>query len=572
MSERLLVTVLGRDPRQLTYSLGESTAAAGLAPIALMQMLPDKGRPTKVLALCTKEAEDSSWPALKKYCTANGVGASVVQLGGEPSDLPGFLGSLAAAIPVEPPPEWLMIDVTHGFRHYSFLSYAAIQYLATLRGLPIEGAYYGLVDAETGRFIDLKPLLDLPEWIYALRVFGDAGDASGLARLVERAGGQVGPAIAKALREISEMREAGLPLELGHTSTRFLERRKPFAREVKAQGALLPDELWKKLEEPLRRFGLPHGDGVDLDAQSGWKTRIALDRSELDREGRLIDDLLEHGNLPAAFGLMNEWTVSRVVLQLRPGEESWLDYEQVRRAAASKLGALAALRHESALNVNASAQQQELADFWATLSELRNAFHHHGMRRQALGGVGADVERKVERVKRYWDELKNCADLPLERTSSGRRLLVSPVGLRQGVLYSAIHACRGDGVPADAALVLVSSETSGAAEDALREAAFNGQTTRLAIADPHGGKEEIERLVKEARVHLASAEEVAVNLTGGTTLMGLVVARIADEARKLGREVRRFGLIDRRPPKMQEDEPYVASEAFWLDPRSNHAE
>jgi hypothetical protein len=86
------------------------------------------------------------------------------------------------------------------------------------------------------------------------------------------------------------------------------------------------------------------------------------------------------------------------------------------------------------------------------------------------------------------------------------------------------------------------------------------------MADPVGGTTEIDRVVSDARPHLLEGPEVLVNLTGGTTLMGLVVERIALEAAKLGRPVRRFGLIDRRLREEQLREPYVAAEPYWLDP------
>jgi len=149
---------------------------------------------------------------------------------------------------------------------------------------------------------------------------------------------------------------------------------------------------------------------------------------------------------------------------------------------------------------------------------------------------------------------------------------VSPVGLRPGVLYSAVDACRRNGWIPDACLVLVSDETSGAADDALREAGFGGELHRIRIADPYGGQSEIERLVREARGQLVVAQEVAVNLTGGTTLMGLAVAAMANEAQRLARDVRRFGLVDRRPPTEQDADPYRAGEAFWLDPRRADAD
>ena len=59
-------------------------------------------------------------------------------------------------------------------------------------------------------------------------------------------------------------------------------------------------------------------------------------------------------------------------------------------------------------------------------------------------------------------------------------------------------------------------------------------------------------LISDSLEHLVAANEVFVNLTGGTTLMGLLAQRIGEEARRLGRSVRRFGLVDRRSPAEQD--------------------
>jgi len=83
--------------------------------------------------------------------------------------------------------------------------------------------------------------------------------------------------------------------------------------------------------------------------------------------------------------------------------------------------------------------------------------------------------------------------------------------------------------------------------------------------DPYGGLEEIERIVKEARPFLVGAKEVLVNITGGTTLMGLAAEALAKEAGNFARPVRRFGLVDRRPPGEQREHPYQAADVFWLD-------
>ena len=92
------------------------------------------------------------------------------------------------------------------------------------------------------------------------------------------------------------------------------------------------------------------------------------------------------------------------------------------------------------------------------------------------------------------------------------------------------------------------------------------RSSRCSLEDAFGGgPAEIKRLAKDARGHFIGATEVFVNVTGGTTLMGLAAEELAATARSLACPVRRFGLIDRRAPERQDADPYCAGEPFWLD-------
>ena len=92
------------------------------------------------------------------------------------------------------------------------------------------------------------------------------------------------------------------------------------------------------------------------------------------------------------------------------------------------------------------------------------------------------------------------------------------------------------------------------------------RSCRLIIEDAFGGgAARIRRLASEARGHFIGAADVLVNVTGGTTLMGLAAEELAATARSLACPVRRFGLIDRRTPERQTSEPYQIGEPFWLD-------
>lgn len=203
----LLVTVLGTNPKPARYALDERSVEAVLAPLALVQLLPEDRRPSRVLALCTVQAKKQSWPILQKGLGELGIEAAVIDLGADATDVTSFLQIVAKAIQVDSAPGGLLIDATHGFRHYAVLTYLTIQYLSVLRAFDLPGAFYGLwrpIDQGPSPFLDLRPLLVLPEWIHALRVFADAGDASGLGRLIETDGDQAARGMAKELRQISE--------------------------------------------------------------------------------------------------------------------------------------------------------------------------------------------------------------------------------------------------------------------------------------------------------------------------------------------------------------------------------
>ena len=134
-----------------------------------------------------------------------------------------FVAAIASSVP---PNADLTVDVTHGFRHFSFLAYVGVLYLAALRGVSVRGAYYGMLNSDASSpFLDLRPLLELPRWVHALQVLHDTGSALPIAQAL--GGEQNGPwsrKVTQDLRLLSEAYLSGLPLELGRMRKRY-ERR-----------------------------------------------------------------------------------------------------------------------------------------------------------------------------------------------------------------------------------------------------------------------------------------------------------------------------------------------------------
>lgn len=567
-----LLTVLGKNPSKATYLLDGCPKAAKLAPVALFELLPEEKQPDRVLALCTAEAKEDSLPLLREALEAQcRIDCVDIPSGDAQEDIDGFLHMVTQAIPEGPEVE-LTVDLTHGFRHFSFLVYIAVLYLQALRGTRVRGAYYGMLGGsrdEPKPFLDLRPLLELPDWIYALRTLRDTGSAKPMAQALRAAGQSANGNITGRLERVSDAYLSGLPLELGREARKFnLISTKPLRKTFKGRQLPLCDSLADHLEKTLGRFQ----DDGQAASNDGWKRRICLTEDELERQARLVDDLIGRGNRSAALGLMNEWTVSWVI-NSHGNRMDWLEYHSERRKAASLLGAIQAIGEESDLKSRLTEEQQALGAFWKDLSALRNAHHHHGMRPRALIGDG-QFESQFNKVRRYWNEtLRTIPRIDLTIGEATReRALISPIGARPGVLYSALLACRDEAGEPDICLVICSEETTGRIGEAAERADFGGRIERLAFENPYGGREEIKEMEQAAQRLLIDADQVFVNVTGGTTLMGLAAEALAGAARRLARPVRRFGLIDRRPPPEQDAQPYRQGEPYWLDSTDEDAE
>ena len=629
--EHLLLTVLGIKPRSAVYALGDQECEANLSPLALLELLGPEERPSRVLAICTPQAKADSWEILKGGLKG-ALSAEPVEVSneGNQDDVGSFLSAIADKIPADVD---LTVDVTHGLRHYSFLTYIAVMYLAALRGLRVRGAYYGLLQnaPAVSPFINLGPLLELQDLVYAVRTLRDTGSAMPLAAALgadvngdPRYGHAASPSGSEdpvsELIALSEAHASGLPLEFGNLVHSVLQRaRRQQARleRMAAEAEALERQgagkgVSAKSFQALRFLGLAtpadetddglsggnlplvdelirefHGvlEPFELRAGANWKSRIALDETELRRQANVIDYQLRCRNTSTAIGMMHEWTVSWSAW-CKKDEKGWLQYTDSRRRA---IGALNQVKPNScgseAAQCSCSAPQKcRLATFWSDLTELRNSTHHHGMTVHDLL-VADDRRDKLGFVLEYWNgTLKACPDYNhlLEPVSApDKRVLVSPVGMTPGVLLTALEACRSDddmGEPSSC-IIVCSNESKEMVDEALRtHGKYEGAIDTLIFQDPQGGVSELGRITASARQFLEDAKEVVVNVTGGTTLMGVAVEKIASHAQKMASShapqtarnsqesrVRRIGLIDRRPREQQESDPYVVGDVIWID-------
>ncbi len=325
----ILLTALGMLQRNTVYELHRSTVEAPLAPLALLRLLPENARPNRVLALCTDGARQATWVTF-----ANGV-REILHTEAEPLEIPDgrtpdeirqIVETAAGSVPegVE-----LTLDVTQGFRHFPFVAYALALYLTLLRGIRLRGAYYGMLeglgrDSNAPRpIVDLRPLLELPEWFHAVRVFRETGSTG---RLAGRMGGLRGESsqdvevdtIVASLEKLSFAYEAGLPVELAYAAEQVTSSFAGGLPTAATKQIPLAKQVVQLLTDSCRLFQQRAvAQGVSSEKQeTEWKERIAVDDDELRRQADLIDLYLSRNQLPLALGLMREWVVS-LLLALR---------------------------------------------------------------------------------------------------------------------------------------------------------------------------------------------------------------------------------------------------------------
>ena len=580
----ILLTSLGMRALKTIYMWNEKTVTTKLTPLALVQLLEESQLPNRVVAVATQGAKRETWQLFRSgICKTLKFSPELVEIpdGNSTDEIRQILESVANRIPEGAD---LTLDVTQGFRHFPFIFYALVLYLTSLRGVKIRGAYYGMIEGTPQDapkpIIDLQPLLELPEWFHAVRMFRDYGTTKPIADLLQpladtlkQETGQLfkvgnketGKEHSEQLKQVKSSidslekhafaYESALPLELGKASKMLVNSIQELPAIDNPGLPLLLTELIKTVVDAAEEsaFEEPPNKG------GNWKSVIHLDKDELERQAQMIDLYLDRGQLSLAIGLMREWVVSWAIWKSEESTQirKWLDRD-VRQRYEHRLGAIDAFARDSEFRSTITLEQQEFGKFWNQLTNaLRNALHHHGMRADAF----EKPPPSLENVRHFWNELKkDSIDMPLLGGGGGGKLLISPHGTRPGALFSALKIAE-----ADSCLVICSDLSASSVPEAAKHADFAGCIHQIRIDDPQGGFDEIDEITQQARQYLLSADEVIANMTGGTTLMGIVVQQLVEEAQKLDRPVRRFVLIDRRRPEDQASNPFVEGDSCWLD-------
>lgn len=139
------------------------------------------------------------------------------------------------------------------------------------------------------------------------------------------------------------------------------------------------------------------------------------------------------------------------------------------------------------------------------------------------------------------------------------RLLVSPLGMSPGVLFSAIHHARPQYI-----FVVSSPAAAARLSEICATAHYHGQYTVFNVDDPFTAFDQAQPAWQVLSQHLSGISDVWVNITGGTTALQYIVQKLAEKLTAGGLEPRLVALVDRRSRAEQEKEPYKVGDCIDL--------
>lgn len=138
------------------------------------------------------------------------------------------------------------------------------------------------------------------------------------------------------------------------------------------------------------------------------------------------------------------------------------------------------------------------------------------------------------------------------------RLLLSPLGMSPGLLYSAIMLIKPETV-----LILTSKEAQTRLPEIFEHCNYLGEQVTIKVDDPFLAFDQWERIKPIAEI-VSETDEVWVNITGGTTALQYLVQKAARHLIDCGRMVHTVALIDRRGVFEQKANPYEVGEMVVL--------
>ena len=353
---------------------GSDTYETDLFPNAVANLY----KPDQIIAFTTPKVKDIKQEDLKTLANTLGDKFSTVDIpdGNSTDELWDIFAKCVDANVVKKNDE-IILDITHAFRSIPLLIFIVAAYLRQVKSVKLKHIIYGAFEArnqDTNRtpIFDLTPFVELLDWMNAVNVFQNSGDARPIADL------NVDPKIDNALTRLSNALLTNRTLEAQDAARVFN------GLEFESEQALPFQMLIDQLKQSYQQMAV----NEPSDNQ----------KNSLKAQYQQIKWYVENQHYIQAITLMREWLISYKCLQQKQGH--WLS-KQSRENAEKEFKEL--IEHQDSPFAQLASEQTDLA-LWKQCVNIRNDLAHCGMRNNPKPKSATDAIQGIQALFNDFEE------------------------------------------------------------------------------------------------------------------------------------------------------------------------
>lgn len=406
----VLTTIGVGNLKVATYAWNDRQFRTDFFPEALAAWFPE----ATIIVLATDEA------AVARTAKLEALGSRChlvsIPVGKSQDEFWAIFNAVTQALPEG---EQVVLDITHGFRSLTLLTFLSLGFLRFAKEIELKHVLYGAFEASTD---DVKPVFDLTpfvtmlDWANATNRFLETGDARKLTPLLE-------------VNEASALKNAGTELKK-FTEAVMLHRT--------VEATETAERLVKRLEEAKNSSRTPQQQPFSLlEERLEQGVRSIANKDEIVSHFAQVAWYVKHDQFAQAISLAREWmvtvrimhtdgrfSVSRLerelaegwltsfakILETKTEAERDVDFAQKLEDRDPTLLEKKIAEDE---DVRKDARQQrpkkippawlEFIKLWGKLSDQRNDYAHFGMRPSKISS-----STTLKKAKRLLDELRDA--------------------------------------------------------------------------------------------------------------------------------------------------------------------
>lgn len=481
----------------------------------------------------------------------------------------------------------VIFDITHSFRSLPFLSLLLLNYARVFRKILIEGIVYGAFEA-LGRkdavenmpiserlvnIVDLKEFVKLLDWSVAADHFVKAGDTQDLYRMAKA---ELSPLKAKFKATDENLNQLDWLLQnLNDFSQQAATCRTRTILRDTIPKISNNTVMAKNESEPYVKALLPI-----LDVVRGEMAGM-LKGNDIQKGNALVRWCLDHDKIQQAWTILRENVISYLCqevgykehgFKIECGKERDLTSEAAHVLATKKPIEkwYKAIKEQPWIvdAIRSNSKLFEVAKLLDSITPYRNDLDHaeYTCENYPANRFKMILEQTLTKFERLINiETRKSTEKEIESEEktqeSFTRILLSPLGLSPGLLFSALSQ-----LTPQHALVLTSKDAVGNLPQIIQHADYQGTLQEVLVSDPFTCFQqvtEIEVPIIKALSAFSNAE-IWVNITGGTTALQYLVQRVASVLKKKGYLIHEVAFADRRSLEEQKRVPFVEGEMFIL--------